>query len=294
MAEPNMMLTGLEQFDCNSELSSLGTRWEKWRRALEIYLIAASITQPIKKRAILLHFGGLSLQEVYYNLPGAHVDEADDIDVFEVALEKLNQYFFPKQSKIYERHLFRLIKQDEGERFESFLLRLRNQAEKCGFTDKNENLIDQITEKCCSSKLRKKVLEIGDEITFDKIVAEANTLEIVGKQLEKMERNDTFNANKAINKIDDRTVEKYKKIASSESSGNKCSRCGSNKHSSHDNNCPAMGKKCLKCGFMNHFQEFCQSTRKRKFMNYNKTHFKAKISKLEQTKSKSDQVDYIF
>lgn len=57
-------------------------------------------------------------------------------------------YFAPKQSRIYERYLFRLTKQEEGEQFERFLLRLRNHADKCQFHSKEEHIIDQITEKC--------------------------------------------------------------------------------------------------------------------------------------------------
>nr|CAI5843770.1 unnamed protein product [Callosobruchus analis] len=110
-------------------------------------------------RATLLHSGGLSLQEIYYNLPGVtHVDSPADspIDVYKVAIEKLDVYFSPKQSRVYERHLFRLIKQDVEEKFEKFLVELRHQSTKCNFSNEEEHLIDQITEKCISTELRKK------------------------------------------------------------------------------------------------------------------------------------------
>lgn len=58
------------------------------------------------------------------------------------------------------------MKQEEGEKFEKFVLRLRTQAEKCGFKNKEEHLIDQVTEKCKPVDLRKKILEIGDSITL--------------------------------------------------------------------------------------------------------------------------------
>lgn len=80
-----------------------------------------------KKRATLLHMGGLSLQEDYYNIPGAHATDTED-DVFEIAVKKLDEYFSPKQSRVYERHLFRLMKQEPWEKFEKFLIRLRHQS----------------------------------------------------------------------------------------------------------------------------------------------------------------------
>lgn len=64
------MLTTLNHFDCEGDTTSVCTRWKKWKRALEIYLLAANIDSPNKKRATLLHIGGLALQEIYYNLPG--------------------------------------------------------------------------------------------------------------------------------------------------------------------------------------------------------------------------------
>lgn len=53
--------------------------------------------------------------------------------MFKSAIEKLDTYFAPKQSKVYERHVFRLIKQEENEKFDKFLVRMRQQANKCYF-----------------------------------------------------------------------------------------------------------------------------------------------------------------
>lgn len=192
-------LPPLEVLDVEGESTSMGSRWEKWKRSLLVYLEAAEVTSPPKKRATLLHFGGTGLQEIYYNLPGAQVEVTDGSDVFKTAVEKLEEFFLPKQNRIYERHMFRLIKQEDGEKFERFLVKLRKQADKCDFDKKDEHLIDQITEKCNSAKLRKKILTIGDDITLDKIITEANTLEIVNNQLEnygnKKEGSQEINAN---------------------------------------------------------------------------------------------------
>lgn len=66
------------------------------------------------------------------------------------------------------------------------LIRLRNQAEKCGFHKIEEHLIDQIAGN--SEDLRKKILTIGDDITLDRrlsiYIKEANTQEVVKQQLD--------------------------------------------------------------------------------------------------------------
>ncbi|GBP21102.1 hypothetical protein EVAR_11133_1 [Eumeta japonica] len=95
---------------------------------------------------LIFEFVYPDLQEVFYNIPGANIEPSEGVDVFEVAISKLDSYFAPKQSRVYERHTFRLLKQEPEEKFEKFLVRLRKQADKCQFTDKDGNIIDQITE----------------------------------------------------------------------------------------------------------------------------------------------------
>lgn len=64
-------------------------------------------TTPLAKRATLLHTGRLALQDIYYNIPGANIDEAvDGDDVFTVAVKKFDSYFSPKQCNLYKRLIF--------------------------------------------------------------------------------------------------------------------------------------------------------------------------------------------
>lgn len=288
-------LPSLEGLNIEGDNVSVGHRWEKWKRSLLIYLEAAEITTAQKKRATLLHFGGTSLQEIYFNLPGAAVDVAEGVDVFKVALSKLDEFFLPKQNRIYERHVFRLLKQEEGEKFERFLVRLRKQADKCNFDKIDDHLIDQITEKCTSIELRKKILTIGDAITLEKILTEANTLEAVTDQLGNYgsKRPETQEINAIYNK-----KEKYDKNQNKEKNPikrntNKCSRCGSYKHQADEDNCPARQLKCFRCDKVGHVRQMCRSIigQKRKI--------EEKEKKLEQrntndNKKKKVEVDYVF
>ncbi|XP_063541562.1 uncharacterized protein LOC134750329 [Cydia strobilella] len=185
MARSGAMALTLDKFECGGEPTSLGIRWERWKRALRIYIDAAGIEKSEKKRASLLHFGGQELQEIFFNIPDPDIEEGGPRrDVFEIALAKLDSYFSPKQSKVYERHLFRQLKQEINEKFEKFLVRLRQQAVKCQFHNEEENIIDQIIEKGSSSELRKKILRAGDDMTLEKIITVANSLEAVNRQLE--------------------------------------------------------------------------------------------------------------
>lgn len=284
-------VTPLENFDCEGDPISLGTRWEKWKRALLLYLEASGTTDYNRKKALLLHSGGISLQEIFYNLPNT-TNEGQDTppDSFENALKKLDNYFAPKQSIIYERHIFRLLKQEDDEKFDTFLLRLRRQSLKCKFLDVEGNIVDQIVEKCNSKDLRKKILTLGDSATLDDIIKEANTLESVCRQMQK------FDVKTNINIEDVCRIDNKK-------SNTSCTRCGRGNHNHWDINCPAKKQTCHKCNKIGHFRKMCRSDNfqgtKRK-LHYNaRVPNKFKRERLTQNQesqpsTSKEEVDYIF
>lgn len=266
MANHNLTL---EKFECEGDVPSVCVRWERWKRSLDIYLEAANVTTPSQKRANLLHWGGSELQEIFFNIPDIDAASSSDAetDVFKISIKKLDEYFAPKQSKRFERHVFRQIKQEENEKFEKFVVRLRQQVAKCQYADVNDQLLDQITEKCSSEELRKKILKTGDKMTLEDVIAEANALEVINRQLE------------------DET--KFKNPRGKR----ECFRCGSWNHLAFDEKCPARNKVCAKCGKTGHFKLQCK-TRKRKLdestaQTY--TH-KKKTSQFKETRKDTNNI----
>lgn len=283
---------GIEPFDCEGDPTSISFRWERWKRALEIYFEATNTNDQNKKRAMLLHSGGMALQDIYFNIPGAHVTDLDATHIYDTAIKKLDDYFSPKQSFLFERHIFRLMKQESDEKFEKFLIRLRRQSSKCNFAKENENLIDQIIEKCNSNKLRKNILILGDTATIEKIITEANSLETVERQLN--EFHDKQSTSTSLNKIDTKTTKRFY----NKKEVDQCCRCGSNNHKSNCSSCPAINAICKKCGYKGHFLKHCKTRAKKRIntnlssVNYNN---KAKLTKAETPKNKEPtSVDYIF
>lgn len=51
----NPNISSVENFDCDGDASSVAIRWEKWKRALKIYLEAANIENSSKKRTVFAH-----------------------------------------------------------------------------------------------------------------------------------------------------------------------------------------------------------------------------------------------
>ena len=140
----------LSTFDCVS--NGVGTRWIKWKRAFEIYANARKISDQKQKCSMLLHCGGMQLQDIYFTLKG-------DLSKYDDAEKALTQYFQLSINVPFERHVFRNASQRDDETIEQFITRLRQKAETCEFTKVEEHIRDQIIEKCNSNVLRQKFLE---------------------------------------------------------------------------------------------------------------------------------------
>ena len=101
-------------FDVDSDTTSLGQRWKKWLSRYENSLIALDITEPKRRKALLLHYAGQSTQDIFETLPDfPATDPAANIYDQEVA--KLSTYFNPKKNVEFEVYVFRQAKQQQGE-----------------------------------------------------------------------------------------------------------------------------------------------------------------------------------
>lgn len=181
----------VKQFDTKVDQSQLATEWRKWKRSLEYYLAASGITGQREKRNQLLHLGGPDLQDIFDNLPGIHdvPHVSPDPPFYDVAVQQLDSHFQPCRRRTYERHVFRQISQQQGERFGDFVMKLRVQANRCDFDQDGSSvmesmIIDQIAEKCLSSALRKKILE--KDRSLDEVVAIGKTIEDVEQQCKEL------------------------------------------------------------------------------------------------------------
>lgn len=235
----------LEKFTCDDTKESLSLKWRKWKRAFDIYTEAYNISTEKKKLVPMLHIGGLQLQEIFDSLPNMNVADNTDENVYKNAIQKLDEYFAPKQNLIFERHLFRQMTQQHGEQFNQFLARLRHQAAKCMFSNEDEHIIDQVAEKSNMPELRKQLLLLtNNEISLNSIIAKANALESLSRQLQDYEKN---------------TID-IVKMSRKET----CIRCGSNTHISKYNKCPARYKRCMRCGNVGHYKQLCKTKKMRR------------------------------
>lgn len=251
-----MSESNIRPFLCDSiDKAVIRNEWEKWLRSLELYLASEDISDVIKKRNKLLHLGGSQLQEVAYNLPGAlePYDAEKNNDVFRGLVEKLSEYFSPKQNSTFERHIFRSLKPESNESFNKFVLKVRQQATKCSFGKSAQeateiNIKDKIIDSWAPLELKKKLLE--KERTLDEVLELCQIHEQIGSQSKAMDSTGAGPSTSfAVNKIH----------SDRKPSNTQCTRCGKFNHPGNGQECPAKNVKCLKCGFQGHYAFLCKT-----------------------------------
>ena len=87
MASP--IVQPMPPFDPDVDIGqNIAPRWKIWSEDFKTYLVANSITDRKRQRALLLYKAGPRVREIFRQLPDTGED--DDIDT---AIEKLNSYF---------------------------------------------------------------------------------------------------------------------------------------------------------------------------------------------------------
>jgi len=237
----------VQSFTISGDSHSLAEKWKRWRRSFNLYVTSKGLEDDKQKKCLLLHCAGLEVQDYYYSI----VEEETDKFSYEEAVKILNDHFTPQSNIPFERHLFRQMEQLQHETVSEFVCRLRHQASNCNFGgNTDEQIRDQVIDKCRSRDLRAKFLEKAD-LKLTDVVSMARAFEAVGEQLKLMDRPaepglpSDYGVNAVQNKIDKNKLT--------------CYACGRSGHFQRDEQCPARGKRCMLCGKMGHFRSQCRS-----------------------------------
>lgn len=254
-------------FDATGDASSLGARWKRWKKTFEYFLEAKGISTPKQARALLLYSAGQEVQDIFENLtdPGhpAGVDP-DPHDAYQKAMRTLDAHFSPKMNVPYERHKFRQMSQSPTETVDQFVARLRKQGANCEFEDKlDENIRDQVIDRCSSTHLRRKLLQKGTELTLPTLQELARAMEAVDMQAKAMSEAQSKVPSKQeeVNRVEDRSKEKksgqYNRRTRPRD--RHCYRCGNEGHFARDPECPARQSTCGKCHLQGHYATMCRT-----------------------------------
>ena len=152
MAVSTLSLPSFPSFDVHLD-GSVGPRWKKWLARFERLLIVTNITEAKHQRALLLHYAGPAVDEIFDTLPDT--GEAKD---YKKAIDALNAYFIPQVNTAFEEYNFREAKQQNGETIDAYHTRLRQLAQTCDFNNIDKEVKTQIIIGCSSQRLRRRAL----------------------------------------------------------------------------------------------------------------------------------------
>lgn len=149
------------------------------------------------------------------------------------------------------------------ESIDQYVTRLRQKADYCQFGDNiDENIRDQVIEKCLSNRLRTKLLEKGAGLILSQLQTVARAMETSTTQAESIASSNTAHE---VNRVQHRREKrKQQRNQTSKDQEKRCYRCDSLGHLSSDEKCPARGKKCNKCHGTGHFAKCCKIKKQHK------------------------------
>lgn len=222
--------------------------WSKLKRKAEIYFGAKKIENQKEMANIFLYKCGDAMIELFDACDKVQSEdengEAGENKEFDDLVATLDKHFCRKTNVIFEVHQFRKMRQENGEKLEMFLVRLRVQAAKCGYKGDrlNEELLQMIAKGTNLAKLQDKLL------TTPMTLEETMTL---GKVEEDRKiHTQAFHQENVVAAVNRIHSAPKRKIGS-------CSACGFDDHKRGDDVCPAKKTECRECEKIGHYRRCC-------------------------------------
>jgi hypothetical protein len=165
--------------------------------------------------------------------------------------EQFEAYFKGRSSKSSLRQAFKSRKQKSGESIIDFVEDVQSLALTAGYELKDVEITDVITKGVSNRAVKMKLLDLGDEITFEKVLKICRSAQMTQQYLEDEDK---------LTKTEQPAEADVHKV---EGQFTRMSRCGNCGNAAHRGNfmCPAFGKNCNNCGKLNHFASVCKATR---------------------------------
>ena len=192
--------------------------------------------------------------------PAARTVYKYSLDLSEAYLNKLHsvvnalrEYYGASVGVSGERQKLLRLLQQENESIASWETRIRNQAAQCEYQDFADELTrDQFIAGLTSDALREKL--IGKGHRHKTTQAKVKLREVV--EIAKTFQATTF-ANQVM-KLTRNTQQEQVNYTTKSPQSLQCFWCGGKHQQPRQQHCPAMGKKCGKCGITGHFARVCR------------------------------------
>ena len=288
-------LPTLPEFEFDSaDTTNVGLKWQKWVLRFENFTVAYDINADPRKKALLLHFAGPIVHDIYETLSPDTIG-----DNYADTLKVLNDYFLPKKNVEFAIYKFRQTKQEVNESLDTYYTKLKQLAKYCEFDNIEKEIKSQIIQSCLSNKVRRKALRDSD-VTLQQILDFARAMDATDSHMTEIEKPHTStdrldavrkHSNYKQNASEKKVFSQQKKVFSQpkqHTSGKSCYRCGG--EYPHSQQCPALKQECNFCKKTGHFEKVCLRKRDRKQVRLLDTCPKMDAANT----SDSDNGDYVF
>ncbi|XP_041842184.1 uncharacterized protein LOC121640472 [Melanotaenia boesemani] len=231
--------------------------WRSFKQQFELYLAAVGLeSKPdARKIALLLTVAGPQVFNTF------EFDRPGDKQVYEKVMEKFDAHCSPQKSTVYERYVFRSRVQHPEEAFDVFVTDLRLKAQFCEFGQLKDSMIrDQIVYGVNDKRMRERLLREA-KLTLEDAERMCQATELAQQHAKTLNDSSVANENATVAVVKNKTQRHVAQNKNSDDVLYYCRRCGG-KHKPRQ--CPAYGKKCVKCNGKNHFAKQCRSKGKTK------------------------------
>ena len=228
-----------------------GMAWKEWLEELERQFRFFGIETPSDMKDALLIYGGRELVCLEKYLP----DAEDSLDEYETLKKKLNDHYVPGINKHYENFLFQKMRPKHRESIRSYAMRLREQANECGFYDNgncDDRILEHLMQTIDNELLIRRCMTKGWSLT--QFLSKAVQYEDIQLQIRSM-KDTSSKLQKARQNIDGKRqwIQGIYTLP-------KCSYCGLSGIHPKGYNCPAFSKRCFRCNKLDHFARVCRAT----------------------------------
>ncbi|XP_049522663.1 uncharacterized protein LOC125945132 [Dermacentor silvarum] len=282
------MLPSFPFFDARAtDANNVGTEWLKWVKRFENFIVACGITADARKTALLLHYVGEEVYDIYCSLPdspaaatASTVSSTDGSSnatpLYTAARKKLDGYFAPRVNPTFEIYRFRQAKQMENESLDAFYARLRQLVKHCAFADADTEIKNQILLSTVSTRLRRYAMQ--HDLDLQGILKQGRLFEEVEHNISVIEQEcqqykENSASTLAVNskrtsrphqpKYHGKAPSRPREPPRHQRTDATCYNCGKSwPHSEGCSSCPGLGKQCNACRKLGHFASVCRSTRK--------------------------------
>ncbi|XP_026290017.1 uncharacterized protein LOC113214768 [Frankliniella occidentalis] len=243
------------------EAKNAAAEWTFWKQEFEDYLVCTGRHESDDqvKLSLLRNMMGHASARRVAQIPMTDAEKKK----YDSTIAAIEKYLKPRDTVVFDRHMWLLRVQEEGENFEHFLSDCRELLAACKYDEKDpeEPLIDQflrdkIVHGIREPSTRQKLLGT-EKLTLGKAENLCRSVEQSCSQAE------FFNPPlvvDAVKKFQRRSRDKPedKPVKVDIPAGKfSCRRCATI-HGKKE--CPAYGKPCERCGILNHVKECCRRT----------------------------------